>query len=114
MRQLVSGALLGACLVAVPPAVGPDVEHRAVDAFEDLWQQISNYFQAAALFGILIFGGVVVNVAQFFADAYDWVAGICGFEPVGVMAALVAEPAVASDLSTDLGDITVLVSGLIP
>lgn len=30
MRVYVSGAVLGACLLAIPPAVGPDAEHRAV------------------------------------------------------------------------------------
>lgn len=31
MREHVAGALLGACLLAIPPVVGPDVDHRAVE-----------------------------------------------------------------------------------
>jgi hypothetical protein len=51
------------------------------DPLADFWQQVMDYFEAAALFGLLIFGGVVANVANIFVDAYNWVAGIFGFEP---------------------------------
>lgn len=91
------------------------------DPLTDFWQQISNYFQGAALLGVLIFGGIWANVAQFVMDAYNWVAGMVGFEPYGVMNALgdgapavetsLDEPAVAAELNTVLGDITALFSG---
>lgn len=152
MRVLVAGAVLGACLIAIPAAVEPDVEHQAVkltaagdsvdltspftvmsdglggvgaldnplpelvnamsavagaadaDPLADFWQQIMNYFEAAALFGLLIFGGVVANVANIFVDAYNWVAEIFGFEPYGGMDALGSGlPA----FETSAGDITV-------
>ncbi|WP_133053096.1 hypothetical protein [Mycolicibacter minnesotensis] len=81
------------------------------DPFTDFVQQISNYLQGALLLGILVFGGVVANVAQAFVDVYDWFAGIFGFEPYGVMD---AAPALASDLGTALGDFTVPLGELIP
>lgn len=88
------------------------------DPFTDFFQQISNYLQGAFLLGVLVFGGVVANVAQFFSDAYDWFAGIFGFEPYGAMDTLggalpeigtaLLAPALASDLGAALGDITVI------
>jgi hypothetical protein len=88
------------------------------DPFTDFFQQISNYLQGAFLLGVLVFGGVVANVAQFFSDAYDWFAGIFGFEPYGAMDTLggalpeigtaLLAPALASDLGSALGDITVI------
>jgi hypothetical protein len=161
--------MLGACLIAIPPAVKPDVEHHAVeltavggiidlaspftamidglggvgaldgqlpelvsalsvdagladaDPLGDFWQQITNYFGVAALFGLFIFGGLWVNVAQFFLDAYNWVAGIIGLDPLSAMESVGttmpdieapgAGPAVATDFSTAVGDITSLFSG---
>jgi hypothetical protein len=88
------------------------------DPFTDFFQQISNYLQGAFLLGVLVFGGVVANVAQFFSDAYDWFAGIFGFEPYGAMDTLggalpeietaLLAPALASDLGAALGDIAVI------
>ncbi|MEZ0384493.1 hypothetical protein [Mycobacterium sp. pW045] len=169
MRVLVGGAVIGACLIAIPPAVEPDVEHHAVeltaagdiidlaspftamvdglggagtldgqlpelasavsvdagladaDPLSDFWLLIVNYVGLAELFGLFIFGGLWVNVAQFFLDAYNWVAGIFGLDPSSAMEsvgttmpdidAAGADPALATELSTVLGDITSLFSG---
>lgn len=95
----------------VDAVAGVELGAAEADPFTDFVQQISNYLQGALLLGILVFGGVVANVAQFFADAYDWFAGIFGFEPYGVMD---AAPALAADLGTALGDFTVPLGELIP
>ncbi|WP_420109940.1 hypothetical protein [Mycolicibacter arupensis] len=99
-------------------ALGVSAGLAEADPFTDFFQQISNYLQGAFLLGVLVFGGVVANVAQFFSDAYDWFAGVFGFDPYGAMDTLggalpeietaLLAPALASDLGAALGDSTVI------
>lgn len=55
------------------------------DPFGDLWQQIYDAVMPVIgpiiLFAPLFFFGLVANVAQFFTDAYVWVADLFGFDP---------------------------------
>jgi len=78
-------------------------EPALADPLGDFGDFIANLLTDILLGGFFVFGGLVVSVGQFFETAWDWIAGLFGFDPY-----------VYSAEASGTGDITALVEDLNP